>query len=361
MSERLLTYTQAIQEATRQAMEADPSVLLLGMGVDDHKAIHGSTKDLARFFPGRVFDTPLSEDGMQGVCNGLAMAGMRPIHVYTRCDFALLAANQIVNMAAKARAMYGGKVKCPVVIRMAIGRSWGQGAQHSQGLHGTFAHFPGLNVVVPATPYHAKGLLLEALRQDDPTVFVEHRLLYPSTGHVPEEPYRVEFGRAHRYEHNYRGSPDVTIVAASVMLGEALAAGRALADAGLVADVVDPVTVSPLDGDAIAGWAGEGRGRLLVVDGGWPAFGLGAEVVARVVERLQRGPDGLDGVKVQRLGHAPCPTPTSKPLEDLYYPSAATIAAAAWRMVEAPNSEDAVVPDCVRAAKSDREVFRGPF
>lgn len=353
---RTLTYTQAIREATAQAMAADPKVLLLGMGVDDHKAIHGSTAGLATEFPGRVFDTPLSEDTMQGVCNGLAMAGYRPIHVYTRFDFALLAANQIINMAAKARYMYGGRVTCPVVIRVAIGRSWGQGAQHSQGLHGMFAHIPGLRVVAPANPYHAKGLLLAALASEDPVLYVEHRLLYGSRGHVPEEIYRTPLGIVSTYGarplEQYT-PPDLIIVATSLMLREALAAQAALTQAGCFVDVVDPVTISPLDMATIVASVRRCSRvpKLLIVDAAWPSFGLAAEVAAGVAE-------ALPGVTLARLGHALAPCPTSKPLEDLYYPNAKEIAARAWWLHTSKRGD---LPAPLQAAQVDAEPFRGPF
>ncbi|TMJ08413.1 MAG: alpha-ketoacid dehydrogenase subunit beta, partial [Bacillati bacterium ANGP1] len=158
--ERILTYAEAVREATKQEMARDPSVIVLGIGVDDFKAVYGTTRGLLeKFGPERVFDTPLSEDGMTGVAIGAAMAGLRPIHVHIRMDFVMLAMNQIVNIAAKARYMYGGTVSVPIVVRSVIGRSWGQGAQHSQALQALFMHVPGLRVVAPSTPYDAKGCL----------------------------------------------------------------------------------------------------------------------------------------------------------------------------------------------------------
>src|SRR4029453_11559196 len=189
--ERVLTYAQALLEATEQEMERDPSVILFGIGVDDFKGTWGTTKDLhLKFGRDRVFDTPLAEDGMTGIAIGAALAGLRPIHVHIRMDFVLLAMNQLINIAAKSRYMFGGAVNVPLVVRAVIGRSWGQGAQHSQGLHALFMHVPGLRVVAPTTPYDAKGCLLESLRADGPVMFVEHRMLHGVKGHVPEEAYR---------------------------------------------------------------------------------------------------------------------------------------------------------------------------
>src|SRR5256884_411405 len=195
--ERVLTYAEAILEATEQEMTRDPEVIIFGIGVDDFKGTWGTTKDLhLKFGRDRVFDTPLAEDGMTGVAIGAALAGLRPIHVHIRMDFLLLAMNQLVNIAAKSRYMYGGQVALPLVVRSMIGKSWGQGAQHSQGLYSFFMHVPGLKVVAPATPYDAKGCLVAAVRDDNPVLYVEHRLLHFQHGPVPEGSYAVTPGKA---------------------------------------------------------------------------------------------------------------------------------------------------------------------
>src|SRR5262245_40730235 len=190
---RPLTYVDALCEAVTQEMERDSSVLVMGLDVDDHKAIQGSTRGLRqRFGADRVFTTPLSEDAMTGVAVGAAMAGMRPIHVHIRMDFLMLCMNQLVNIAAKSHYTYGGIVSVPLVVRCIIGKSWGQGAQHSQGLHAMFMHVPGFKVVAPSNPHDAKGCLIAAIRDDNPVIFVEHRLLYPLDADVPERPYALE-------------------------------------------------------------------------------------------------------------------------------------------------------------------------
>jgi pyruvate dehydrogenase E1 component beta subunit len=183
---RSLRYVDALREAVAQEMERDSSVFVMGLDVDDHKAIQGSTRGLlAQFGPRRVFTTPLSEDAMTGIAIGAAMAGMRPIHVHIRMDFLLLCMNQLINIAAKAHYMYGGSVSVPLVVRSMIGKSWGQGAQHSQGLHSLFMHIPGLKVVLPSNAHDAKGLMIAAIRDNNPVIFVEHRLLYGLESHVP--------------------------------------------------------------------------------------------------------------------------------------------------------------------------------
>src|SRR5580700_7597081 len=170
-AERSLSYVEAVREASDQEMERDPSVIVFGLDVDDPKAIQGTTRGLLeKYGPERVFGTPLSEDAMTGAAIGMALAGLRPIHVHIRMDFLMLAMNQLVNVAAKSRYMYGAKVSIPLVVRSIIGKSWGQGAQHSQGLHSFFMHVPGLKVVAPSTPYDAKGTFVAAVRDDDPVM-----------------------------------------------------------------------------------------------------------------------------------------------------------------------------------------------
>src|SRR5438067_7314584 len=189
---RTLSFVDAVREAADLEMARDPSVVVFGLDVDDPKAIQGTTRGLAeKYGPERVFGTPLSEEAMTGAAIGMALAGLRPIHVHIRMDFLLLAMNQLVNVAAKARYMYGGRVSLPLVVRAMIGKSWGQGAQHSQGLYSFFMHVPGIKVVAPATPYDAKGCLIAAVRDDNPVLFVEHRLLYFQQGPVPGPSYSV--------------------------------------------------------------------------------------------------------------------------------------------------------------------------
>jgi pyruvate/2-oxoglutarate/acetoin dehydrogenase E1 component len=330
-------------------MARDPAVILFGLDVDDPKAIQGTTRGLAeKYGPERVFGTPLSEDAMTGAAVGMALAGLRPIHVHIRMDFLLLAMNQLVNVAAKTRSMYGGRASVPLVVRSMIGKSWGQGAQHSQGLHSFFMHVPGLKVVAPATPYDAKGCLAAAVRDDDPVIYVEHRLLHFQKGPVPEEPYAVAPGKA----RVTAAGEDVTLVGLSWMQVECLRAQRYLEEIGLRAEVIDPIWLSPLDLDTIAESA-EKTGCLLVVDTAWLPCGAGAEIVAGVAERLQ----GVRDLRLRRLGFAPTTCPTTPALEEPFYPSARTIAAAARDLVEgrAANWLPAERPDLQSLQ------FKGPF
>jgi pyruvate dehydrogenase E1 component beta subunit len=332
-------------------MERDPQVFLFGLDVDDHKAIQGSTRGLLeQFGPERVFNTPLSEDAMTGVAIGAAMAGMRPIHVHIRMDFLMLCMNQLVNMAAKAHYMYGGAIRVPMVVRSMIGKSWGQGAQHSQGLHAMFMHVPGLKVVAPSNAYDAKGCMIAAIRDNNPVIFVEHRLLYPTDAYVPEELYTVEFGHARTCT---RGD-DITIVGISNMLVECLRAQELLLDAGIHAEVIDPISLVPLDTKTIIESASR-TGRLLVVDNGWTNCGASAEIVAQVAEST----NGRSLIQMSRMGFAPTTCPPSPPLEHEYYPNPAKIAAKAYAMVK--GEATSWTPDPERAALSYQLQFRGPF
>jgi pyruvate/2-oxoglutarate/acetoin dehydrogenase E1 component len=348
---RLIRYVDALREAVAQEMERDPRVFVFGLDVDDHKAIQGSTRGLQQQFGHeRVFNTPLSEDAMTGVAIGAAMAGLRPIHVHIRMDFLMLCMNQLVNMAAKAHYMYGGAVRVPMVVRSMIGKSWGQGAQHSQGLYGMFMHVPGLKVVAPSNAHDAKGCMIAAIRDDSPVIFVEHRLLYPTEAFVLEEPFTVEFGYARVCTHGN----DITIVGISNMLVECLRAQELLIDAGVHAEVIDPISLIPMDTATI--WQSAARtGRLLVVDNAWTSCGASAEILARVAEAggAQRG------IAMARMGFAPTTCPPSPPLEQEFYPNPAKIAAKAYAMVR--EGAPTWTPDPERAALSYQLQFRGPF
>ncbi len=323
--ERTLTYTEAIREATDMEMARDPNVIVFGLDVDDPKAIQGTTKGLLdKYGSERVFGTPLSEDAMTGVAIGAALAGLRPIHVHIRMDFLMLSMNQLVNVGAKSSYMFGGAVHVPLVVRSMIGKSWGQGAQHSQGLYSYFMHVPGMKVVCPTTPYDAKGCLIEAVRDDNPVMFVEHRILHFQKGPVPAASYTVAPGKARITAEG----DDITLVGISYMQLECLRAQRYLADVGINAEVIDPIWLAPLDIDTIAASVRK-TGKLCVVDNGWTTCGASAEIVAQVLERLQ----GTRDIRVMRMGFANTACPTSPTLEAEFYPDARRVASAAYDMV----------------------------
>lgn len=345
--ERILTYAEAIREATEQEMARDDSVIVMGIGADDFKALYGTTRGLPeRFGRERVFDTPLSEDGMTGVAIGAALAGLRPIHAHIRMDFLMLAMNQLINIAAKSHYMFGGAVSIPLVVRAIIGRSWGQGAQHSQALHAFFMHTPGLKVVAPSTPYDAKGCMIRAIRDPNPVIFVEHRLMHAQKGHVPAEPYECALDRS----RVLATGKDLTLVGISHATVECLRARELLAAEGVEAELIDGLALNPLDAETIEASVRR-TGRLLVVDTGWTSCGASAEIVARMAERLG------GTVQLRRMGFAPVPCPTTKNLENLFYPTAARIARAAWPLVR----PGAAVPAFPEREAPEVVEFKGPF
>ena len=346
---RNLSYVDAIHEATDQAMKQDASVILFGLDVDDPKAILGTTRGLVeKYGPERVFGTPLSEDAMTGVAIGMSLAGLRPIHVHIRMDFLLLAMNQLVNIAAKSRYMFGGHVHIPIVVRSIIGRSWGQGAQHSQALHSLFMHVPGLKVVAPSTPYDAKCCLASSIRDDNPVIFVEHRLLYYQNGEVPDQALTANPGKA---RVTVPGK-DITLVGISYMQIECLRAQRYLEDKGIQAEVIDPIWLSPLDIDTIVASVKK-TGKLCVVDNGWVTCGASSEIVAGVVERLE----GACDVHIHRMGFANVTCPPSPTLEDQFYPNARSITSTVYGLIN--NNSKSWLPD-ERADLKEIE-FKGPF
>lgn len=346
---RKLSYVDAIREATEQEMKRDKAVVLYGLDVDDPKAILGTTHGLLeKFGPKRVFGTPLSEDAMTGAAIGMALAGLRPIHVHIRMDFMMLAMNQLINMAAKSRYMYGGQVNLPMVVRSMIGKSWGQGAQHSQGLYSFFMHVPGLKVVAPTTPYDAKGCLTQAIRDDNPVIFVEHRILHFQKGLVPKKQYTVPPGKARITAEG----KDVTLVGISYMQLECMRAKLYLETVGISAEVIDPIWLSPLDIDTISQSAAK-TGRLIVIDNDWINCGASSEIVAEVLERLQNRRE----VRIHRMGYAPVTCPPTPPLERLFYPDAPRIAQAAYDLVKGDKSN--WLP---RERLDLQEIeFKGPF
>jgi pyruvate dehydrogenase E1 component beta subunit len=349
---RQLLYREAIAEALIQAMEADDRVFVMGVGVDDPKGIFGTTLGAHRRFGSkRVFDTPLAEHAVTGIGVGAALAGMRPVMVHARNDFLLLTMDQLVNNAAKWSYMSGGRLKVPLTIRAIIGRGWGQAAQHSQSLQALFAHVPGLRVLMPSNPHDAKGLLLGAIQDDSPAVVLEHRWLYEHRGPVPEEPFALPLDRG----VVRREGSDVTVVAVSLMVVEALKAAEQLAAAGVQAEVIDLRSVCPLDDELILNSVRK-TGRLVIADTGWRSFGIAAEVSARVAEsafRELRAP-------VRRVALPDVPTPCSPALERIYYATAEDVVRAV-REVLGAGAREAVPPRVEGVPRSPAREFLGPF
>jgi pyruvate/2-oxoglutarate/acetoin dehydrogenase E1 component len=332
---RTISYREAINEALAQEMERDERVVVFGEDnvggtgspgqMDAWGGVMGVTKGLYDKFPGRVMDTPISESAFIGAAIGAATGGLRPVAELMFIDFMGVCFDQIFNQAAKFRYMFGGKAVTPVVIRTMWGAGLRAAAQHSQSLLSVFTHIPGLKVVAPATPYDAKGLLIQAIRDDDPVIFAEHKLLYDMTGEVPEESYTIPFGEANLV----REGGDVTVVTLGRMVHVATEAAAALAGDGVECEVIDLRTTSPLDSDTILESV-ENTGRLVVVDEANPRCGLARDVSALVAQEAF----GALRAPIQPVTAPHTPVPFSDALEDLYIPDAQKIANAVKTVVE---------------------------
>jgi len=310
---RELTYWQALQEALQQEMRRDQRVFLLGEDIGAYGGAFGVTRGLlAEFGPERVRCPPISEATIVGATTGAAVTGMRPVVEIMFMDFLTLTMDQLANHAAKFRYMYGPQAHVPIVIRTPAGGGRSYGATHSQSLEAWFLHVPGLKVVAPATPADAKGLLLTAIRDDNPVLFVEHKLLYAATGPVPDEDEPMVIGEA----AVRREGQDVTIVAYSYHLGMALQAAEELAAHGIHAEVIDLRSLVPLDTETILGSVRK-TGRLVCLEEGTRTGGVGAEIVARVAEHAY---EYLDA-PVRRIATPDIPIPFSPPLEQAALPT----------------------------------------
>ncbi|MGE4556766.1 MAG: alpha-ketoacid dehydrogenase subunit beta [Desulfovibrionaceae bacterium] len=314
------TYLQALNEALRQEMERDEKVFIMGEDVGQFGGCFGVTQGLfEKFGEERVRDTPITESVIVGCAAGAAASGLRPVAELMFVDFIGVAMDQLFNQAAKMRFMFGGKATVPMTLRMPQGAGIGAAAQHSQSLEAWFMHIPGLKVVIPSTPYDAKGLLISAIRDDSPTVFLEHKMLYGVSGEVPDEAYAIELGKA---DVKREGS-DVTIVATSLMVHTALAAAEKLKADGIEAEVVDPRCLNPLDKDTIIESIKK-TNALVIAHEAVQYAGPGAEIAAMAAEEAL---DYLDA-PIKRVGAPFCPVPFSPPLEKAYIPDADDIVAA---------------------------------
>ena len=329
MAEREITYREAINEALAQEMRRDPTVIVMGEDIaggagrpkemqDAWGGVLGVTKGLlTEFGPERVLDTPITESGYIGAAIGAAATGLRPVAELMFASFMGVCLDQISNQAAKLRYMFGGKAKVPVTIRTMIGAGYRAAAQHSTTDYSVFTHFPGLKCVAPATPADAKGLLIAAIRDDDPVIFCEHKMLYGAKGPVPEACYAIPLGQA----EIKRPGTDVTVVAFSRMVQVALQAAEELSKAGVSVEVLDPRSLSPLDEDAILKSVRKTH-RLIVVDEDNPRCSIATDIVALVAQKAFYFLDAPP----QMVTPPHTPVPFSPPLEDFYIPSPEKVA-----------------------------------
>ena len=351
-----VSYRDALYRTMHDAMSQDPRVIIIGQGVDDHKGIFGSTLGLVeKYGKNRVIDTPLAEEGMTGIAIGAAMNGLYPIQTHIRMDFALVAMNQLINHAAKYRYMFGGNFEVPMLIRMVIGRSWGQGAQHSQSLQSLFGHIPGLTVIMPSNSQSVLECYPYAISKfRGPVIALEHRLLYDLTfsidevyecrNSIPWDSYLIRSGK------------DVTIVATSIMVLEALRAAEYLSkNAGIECEVIDLNCISHPNADLICSSVRK-TGKLLVADTSWPAYGVCAEICRIVCER---SPQALKAPVIS-VGMQPAPCPTAKILEDLFYPNLKGLVDDLCRLATGTAAHGIRLPEEQSFADVYKH-FKGPF
>jgi acetoin:2,6-dichlorophenolindophenol oxidoreductase subunit beta len=350
---RELGYTDAILEATDLSMKEDSSVIVVGLGVPDPKGSFGTTSGLQdKYGDHRVMDMPLAENGMTGIITGASLNGLRPILFHQRVEFALLSIDQIVNQAAKWFYMNAGQQNVPIVIRMVIGRGWGQGAQHSQSLESWFAHIPGLKVVMPSNAYDAKGLLISSIKDNNPVIFLEHRWLHNTIDNVPSKKYKVPIGKA----RVAREGGDLTIVAHSYMVLEAISCADVLETQGISIEVLDLRSIRPLDTESILNSVSK-TGRLVVADNGWTNFGVSAEIISIVTEnifdKLLSAPD--------RIGINDSPSPSSMSLTQHFYPKAKNIAKLVCKSLGQNINLNLLFPESNLPSDIPDSSFMGPF
>ena len=350
---REIKYSEAILEATDFCLEKDSSVLVVGLGVPDPKGIFGTTSGLQeKYGDYRVMDMPLSENGMTGIITGASLNGFRPILTHQRVEFALLSIEQIVNQAAKWFYMNAGQQSVPIVIRLIIGRGWGQGPQHAQSLESWFAHIPGLKVVMPSNSYDAKGLLIASVEDNNPVIFLEHRWLHNTFDNVPPEGYRVPIGKARLA----RKGTDITVVSHSYMVLESLRCADVLAKHGISVEVVDLRSIRPLDSEAVLNSVSKTK-RLVVADNSWIHFGVSSEIISIVTENIF---DMLICAPV-RIGLNDSPSPSTRALANHYYPRAKIIAKVICEMLDKTIDLNILFPQGDIPLDVPDPSFRGPF
>ncbi|MCR9204602.1 MAG: hypothetical protein NXH75_08505 [Halobacteriovoraceae bacterium] len=342
-----LNFAQATNLAFNHAMEANPNVFVYGLDVADHKGILGTTIGLEeKFGSKRCFSTPLSEDAMTGVALGAAASGLRPVHTHIRVDFVLLCMNQLVNMISTTKYLSNGKLNAPLVVRALIGRGWGQGPQHSKSLQSYFAHIPGLKVVMPTTPQDGYSMMRKSIEENCPVVYLEHRWLHYISGEVDTE-QEIDLSKAKVVKEGN----DLTIVSSSWMTVESIKAAEILSKAGLSVEVIDLKSISPIDWDTIINSVSKTK-SCLIADYDWVTCGVSSEIAATVNEKCF----GQLSRPTQRIGFKFTPCPTTRPLEDEFYPDAKSIIRRVEMMMDLPNQDLTS-----ETFYSYEEKFKGPF
>ena len=339
--ELFMNYGEACGEATKYSMRRNKKVLVYGLGVDDPKGMYGTTKGLVEEFgPERCFDTPLSEDAMTGIGIGMAMNGFRPIHIHQRFDFLLLCMNQLINIASKVKYLSNGKSICPFIVRAIIGRSWGQGAQHSQSFHSFLSSIPGLTVLAPVTPFDMYNSMIWATKYDNPVIMVENRMLYKNSGNIHfDESYLPDIRKL-------ENGNDLTLISISHTSLEASRAISILNEKQISVDHFSLINLTNFSIDIILKSVKK-TGKVLLIDNGWTKCSIVKDILCDLYISGFRG-------KSQILGYAESPCPTPKNLENIYYPTPTSIARSILSLLN--NNSDIVIPE-----SPEIQSFKGPF
>lgn len=350
---RKLEFYKSINEALDISMKKNSKVILLGLGVDDPKAIFGTTKNLKeKFGKRRVFDMPTAENGMTGIAIGASLSGFLPVITHQRVEFALLSMDQIINQAAKWFYMNAGQMSVPLVIRLIVGRGWGQGPQHSQSLETLFSSIPGLKVVCPSNARDAKGLLISSIEDKNPVIFYEHRWLHNTYSNVPKGYYKTKLGKC----KILKKGKDITIISNSYMSLESYKAAKVLKNIGIDAEVIDLRCLRPLDSKTILNSVKKTK-KLLVVDGGWPQYGISSEIIAIVSEKM----NSSNKIKISRLSIADVPIPSSRALAQFCYPEPKDIAKKVLMMLNKKNKNIYKYFNDNKKNDVPDQNFKGPF
>jgi pyruvate dehydrogenase E1 component beta subunit len=345
--------SEAIREALDISLARNKNMVLIGQGVPDASQTYGTTKEMhSKYGDDQVLEMPLSEASMVGIMLGASLIGSIPVMTFARFEFAMLAIDQIVNQAAKWSYMFNGQAHVPLTLRLIIGRGWGQGAQHSQSLHAWFAHIPGLKVVMPATPYDLKGLLIASIEDPNPVIFVEHRWTHYNYGHVPEGYYTVPLGTPKLL----KSGDKATIVSSSYMTIEALRAVANLEKEGLTVDLIDLRTLSPLD-DSLILESVQKTGHLIVCDHAALTGGFSGEIITRVCEK------NLQALKSPpiRISLPDIPAPTTRGLANYYYPTLGHIENAVKKVLGIPSTDPFANVNPTDLLDIPNQTFKGPF
>jgi len=353
-NKRNILFTEAINEALVMSMKKNKNILLVGLGVDDPKGIFGTTTGIKKIFKKeRVFDFPTSENAMTGIAIGSSLVGMRPVITHQRVEFSLLAMEQIINQAAKWFFMSAGKKSVPIVIRLIIGRGWGQGPQHSQSLESIFAHIPGLKIVCPSSPFSAKGLLISSIEDNNPIIFFEHRWLHVMKGFVSKKNYKLPIGKA----SILKKGKHITIISSSYMIVESLRSAKILKNYSISVEVLDLQSLRPLDVSTIIKSVKKTK-KVLIVDNGMMSYGISSEIIAKIYENLEH--KEIKNIIVKRVGLLDSPIPSSNELAKHHYPDYITICKVIGKLFN-KNLKELNKFEMKKSSDQPNSNFMGPF